>query len=116
MRFLVLLGGVDHFDNWDAADDEVRARFLRDYNRFAEAVRQHGDIVVGDALHRPENARCVQPGADRLVTDGPFAETVEQIGGFYVIDLPDPETAVELAKLLPREHRVEVRPTLGVQV
>jgi hypothetical protein len=50
------------------------------------------------------------------VTDGPFAETVEQIGGFYVIDLPDLETAVECAKLLPREHRVEVRPTLGVQV
>ena len=48
--------------------------------------------------------------------DGPFAETVEQIGGFYVVDLPDLETAVELAKLLPQEHLVEVRPTVGVEV
>jgi hypothetical protein len=116
MRFLVLLGGVDHFDNWDAADADVRARFLRDYNAFGEAVRRLGDIVAGDALHRPETARSVQPGVARLVTNGPFAETVEQIGGFYVIDLPDLETAVECAKLLPREHRVEVRPTLGIQV
>jgi len=116
MHLLVLLGGADHFDNWDAADDEVRARFFRDYNAFAEAVRQRGDIVVGDALDRPEAARCVQPGAARVVTDGPFAETVEQIGGFYLIDLPDLETAVELAKLLPQEHRVEIRPTLGIEV
>lgn len=96
-----------------------RDRFLRDYKRFADAVRQNGQIIVGDALHRPENARCVQPNTDRtarLVTDGPFAETAEQIGGFYVIDLPDLQTAVELAKLLPQEHRVEVRPTLDIQV
>ena len=116
MRFLVLLGGVDHFDSWDAADDEVRARHFRDYRAFANAVRQRGDIVVGDALARPEAARCVQPGAARAVSDGPFAETVEQVGGFYVIDLPDLGTAVEVAKLLPQEHRVEVRPTLGVEV
>jgi len=116
MHFLVLLGGADHFDNWDAADDELRARFFRDYNAFADAVRQRGDIVVGDALDRPETARSVQPGAARVVTDGPFAETVEQIGGFYLIDLPDLETAVELAKLLPQEHRVEIRPTLGIEV
>jgi hypothetical protein len=116
MRFLVLLGGVDHFDNWEAADEELRSRHFRAYRAFADAVRQRGDLVAGDALHRPETARCVQPGAERRVTAGPFAETVEQIGGFYLIDLPDLETAVELAKLLPLEHRVEIRPTLGVDV
>jgi hypothetical protein len=116
MRFLVLLGGVGHFDNWDAAGDELRARYFRDYRAFADAVRRRGDLVVGDALTRPESARCVQPGAARLVSAGPFAETAEQIGGFYVIDLPDFETAVELAKLLPQEHRVEIRPALGIQV
>jgi hypothetical protein len=116
MRFLVLLGGPDHFDKWDAADDELRARYFRDYRAFSDAVRQRGDIVVGDALTRPEAARCVQPGATRVVADGPFAETSEQIGGFYVVDLPDLDTAVELAKLLPQEHRVEVRPALGIDV
>ena len=116
MRFLVLLGGPDHFDEWDAADDELRARHFRDYRAFSDAVRRHGDIVVGDALTRPEAARTVQPGLARVVGDGPFAESVEQVGGFYVIDLPDMDTAVELARLLPQEHRVEVRPTLGIDV
>jgi hypothetical protein len=116
MRFLVMLGGVDHFDNWDAAGEDLRARYFRDYRAFADAVRERGDIVVGDALTRPEAARCVQPGAGRVVTEGPFVETVEQIGGFYVIDVPDFDTAVEAARLLPQEHRVEVRQTLGIEV
>ena len=116
MNFLVLLGGVDHFDRWDAADDELRARSLGDYSAFAHAVRERGSIVVGDALHRPETARTVQPGTSRIVTDGPFAEAVEQLGGFYVIDVPDLGTAVALASLLPRECAVEVRPMLGIQV
>ncbi len=58
----------------------------------------------------------MQPGADRPVTDGPFTETVEQLGGFYLIDVADLDTAVELAALLPREYTVEVRPTLEVEV
>ena len=77
---------------------------------------QRGTLIVGDALHRPETARTLRPGTERLVTDGPFSETKEQIGGFYVIDVPDMAAAVELAALLPREYTVEVRPTLGVTV
>ena len=50
------------------------------------------------------------------MTDGPYAETKEQLGGFYVVDLPDLATAVEIAALLPREYTVEVRPTLGIEV
>lgn len=116
MRFLVLLAEKDHFDNWDAADDARRDRTVGDYRAFARAVRQRGILVVGDALHRPEEARTVQPDAGRSVTDGPYAETVEQLGGFYLVDLPDLATAVECAALLPREYTVEVRPTLGVEV
>jgi hypothetical protein len=116
MHFLVLLAGVDHFDSWEAADDAVRDRSFRDYRAFADAVRERGAIVIGDALQRPETARSVRRGESRLVTDGPYAETVEQLAGFYLVDLPDLETAVELARLLPRECVVEVRPTLGIEV
>jgi|SRR6476661_5515798 hypothetical protein len=116
MHFLVLLGGDGHFDGWEAASKEIRDRSLRDYNAFANAVRERGSLIVGDALHRPETARSVQSGEDRMVTDGPFAEATEQIGGFYLIDVPDLDIAVELAKLLPRECNVEVRPTLGIHV
>jgi hypothetical protein len=116
MRFLVLLTEEDHFEKWDTADDALRDRVIADYNAFGDAVRQRGTLVVGDALGRPETARTLRPGVEPMVTDGPFAETKEQIGGFYLVDLPDLSTAVELAALLPREYTVEVRPTLGVTV
>jgi hypothetical protein len=116
MRFLVLLASKDHFDTWDNADDVLRDRVIGDYNAFGDAVRQCGTLVVGDALGRPETARSLRPGDERVVTDGPFAETKEQIGGFYLIDAPNLAKAVELAGLLPREYTIEVRPTLGVTV
>lgn len=116
MRFLVLMAEEDSFAKWEKADDALRERVVGDFNAFAEAVGQRGTIVAGDALDRPEAARSVQPGVERTVTDGPFAETVEQLGGFYVIDVPDLSTAVELATLLPREYTVEVRPTLEIDI
>lgn len=115
-HFLVLMAEDGHFDKWESADDALRERVYADFQAFSEAVRARGEIVAGDALDRPEAARTVQPGADRPVTEGPFTETVEQLGGFYLIDVPDLDTAVELAALLPREYTVEVRPTLEVQV
>jgi hypothetical protein len=116
VRFLVLMAEADHFDKWEDADDALRERVYADFRAFSEAVRSRGEIVAGDALDRPESARSVGAGAERPVTDGPFAETVEQLGGFYLIDVPDLDAAVELAALLPREYTVEVRPTLEVMV
>jgi len=116
VRFLVLLAEKDHFDLWENADDDYRQRCFDDYNAFANAVRERGKLVFGDALHRPDAARTIQPDGPRTVTDGPYAETVEQLGGFYVVELPDHDTAVELARLLPREYTVEVRPMLEVEV
>jgi hypothetical protein len=116
MRFLVLLASVDHFDNWDASNADDRERYFHDYRAFANAVRACGRVIAGDALQRPGNARTLQPGEARMVTEGPFAETIEQLGGFYLIDVPDLDTAVAAAKLLPREYLIEVRPALGVTV
>ena len=45
-----------------------------------------------------------------MVTDGPYAETVEQLGGFYLVELPDLDAAVEAARLLPSAYTIEVRP------
>jgi hypothetical protein len=116
VRFLVLMAEADHFDRWEASDDAHRERVYADFRAFSEAVGARGSIVAGDALDRPGTARTVQPGAERALTDGPFAETVEQVGGFYLIDVPDLDAAVEVAALLPQEYTVEVRPTLEVMV
>lgn len=113
MRFLVLLAEADHFDTWDALGPEDRQRAIDDYNAFGDAVRAQGTLIVGDALHRPERARTLRQGQ---VTDGPYAETKEQLGGFYLVDLPDLDTALEIAAFLPREYTVEVRSTLDIEV
>lgn len=116
MRFVLLMAEDGHYDKWDAADEALRERVVSDFQAFDAAVAERGSVVGGDALGRPETARTVRPGADRPVTDGPFAETVEQIGGFYVIDVESIDVAVELAALLPREYSVEVRPVLEVEL
>ncbi|QCW52620.1 transcription initiation protein [Nocardioides dongxiaopingii] len=116
-RFLLLMAEAGHFDAWDAADDALRDRVVADFQAFDRAVRERGAVVGGEALSRPETARTVRPaGADdvRPVTAGPFAETVEQLGGFYLVDVPDLAAAVELATLLPREYAVEVRECVDV--
>jgi hypothetical protein len=114
VKFLLLMAEADHFDKWERADDELRQRVYADFGAFDEAVRARGEVVGGEALDRPDAARRVGPGGDRPVTDGPFAETVEQLGGFYLIDVPDLDTATELAALLPQEYVVEVRPVVDV--
>lgn len=105
----------DHFGKWERADAALRDRVTADFEAFAAAVAERGKIVAGEALAHPRTARTVRPGVDRPVSDGPFAETVEQLGGFYLIDAPDRAVALELAAMLPREYAVEVRDVLDVE-
>jgi hypothetical protein len=108
MKFLVLLTEEDSFDRWDAATDVERAAMLGQLEAFSTAVAERGTLLAGEALQRPDRARTRRPGG--VVTEGPFAETVEQVGGFYHVDLPDLDTAVDLVRLMPDAWTVEVRP------
>ena len=113
----VLIGEPDHYDNWDASSEDQQQQVFDHFRAFTEAVRKRGNLVAGEALDRPSSAftarRDSQP---RLVTDGPFTETSEQICGFYVADLPNEASARELVLLLPAGYSVEVRhcPDVGV--
>ena len=72
-----------------------------------------GTFVFGGALHGPEAASVVRPQAgDPLVTDGPFIESKEQIGGFYIIDADDQDDALVWARKVAdaTNHPIEVRP------
>jgi hypothetical protein len=116
-RYLILLAEPDHFARWDAADDAEQERVFADYRAFTAAVRERGRFRGGEALAHPREARTLRPvGEGRRVTEGPYAETVEQLGGFYLVELPDFATAMEVAALLPREYHVEVRECLDVGV
>lgn len=116
MKFVLLMAEEDHFAKWDAADEATRERVIADFEAFDAAVAERGSVVGGEALSRPTESRTVRPGPDRAVTDGPFAETVEQIGGFYIIEVDSMDVAVELAALLPREYTIEIRPVAEVPV
>ena len=100
----------DHFESWESATEQEQQAFFDGLAAFTAAVRERGEVLLGEALDRPERARTVRGGK---VTHGPYAETVEQLGGFYLVDLPTQAAAVEAARLL-RVPSVEVRPILEV--
>ncbi|GGI08207.1 hypothetical protein GCM10007368_20010 [Isoptericola cucumis] len=108
----MLLTQPDHYERWDAMERTERDEFFAGLTRFADAVAERGSVVAGEGLAHHAQARTLGPGPDRTVTDGPFAEAAEQLGGFYLVDLPDLGTAVELARLLPDQITVELRPAV----
>jgi hypothetical protein len=108
VKFLVLMAEQDHFDRWEAASEQQQQAFFDGLADFTAAVRERGQVVFGEALARPDRAVTVRGGS---ATQGPYAETVEQVGGFYVVDLPSQDEAIEAARLL-RIAAVEVRPIL----
>jgi hypothetical protein len=116
MRFLVLAAEEDSFAKWDAMSEGERGAHFSAMEQFAEAVTERGSMLEGGALDRPEATRTVRPGDGpaRTVTEGPFAETIEQLGGFWLVELPDLEVAVQVAKLLPATYSVEVRPLVDM--
>ena len=84
---------------------------------YVETLRADGHLVLTNALQSARTASTVRVrGGKRMVTAGPFAETREQIGGFFLIDAKDFEEAVELASRWPsaRLGTIEVRPIVDV--
>ena len=102
------------YENEDAyvnATPEVWQTAMEAHNRFAGQVGEHGGKMVGgNALQPTATATSIR---DDVVTDGPFAETKEALGGFYLIEARDLDHALEIAKLCPAPYGgVEVRPVM----
>ncbi len=115
MKFLVIMSETDHYDRWAALTDADRADVFAAFDKYAAAVAERGEVLAGEGLAHPMEARTLQPGSGeaRRVTDGPYAETAEQIGGFFLVDLPDREAAISTARLLPEAFSIEVRPVVA---
>jgi hypothetical protein len=81
---------------------------------YHRSVIESGALVDSNVLESFETATSVEVAAsgERIVTDGPFAETREYLGGYYILDLPDLDAAIDWAKRCPFNHtgRVEIRP------
>ena len=110
MKFLVLMAERDHFDRWDASSDAEQQAVFDCFKAFGDAVRERGSVIGGEGLDHPKSARTLNPGPDRTVTDGPYAETVEQLTGFYVVESDDLDDLLEVCGVLAgAEGAVEVR-------
>jgi hypothetical protein len=96
-----------------AANDEVMATELAAYGAFTAEARDRNQYVAGEALEPTTTATSVRVRDGQVVvTDGPFAETKEALGGFYLLDCRDLDEAIEMAAKIPAAKRgtIEVRP------
>ena len=117
MKYALLIYGDD--SAWvDLPDEEkakLRAEEMPAWVALFEELGKADPNVSGHELDGRKTAKCVRVEDDeRLVTDGPFAETKESIGGVFVMDLPDLDEAIRVASLIPtaRHGSIEIRPIL----
>jgi hypothetical protein len=109
---MLILIGEEGWDQ-DISPEDMQAELQR-WQDYGDALVAAGAHVASDALQESATAKTVRVGSDeRLVTDGPFAESKEQVGGFYVIDVADEAEALEWAKKVPVSGgAIEVRPVM----
>ncbi|KPM53731.1 hypothetical protein CcI49_10870 [Frankia sp. CcI49] len=97
----------------DVLTEEEKAAVGDGHSRLIEAMKKSGELITGLALVDPAQAAVVAVrDSQRVVTDGPFVESKEYLGGFYLIDVENKERAIELAAQIP-DAAIE---GLGVEV
>jgi hypothetical protein len=108
-KYLVLI--YEDETSYATASPDVMAEVMAEHDAFSAGVEGLGATIVGgEALQPTAMATSVRSSE---VTDGPFVETKEALGGYYVIDAPDLDTALAVAKTVPaRFGGVEVRPVM----
>ncbi len=111
MEYLALIHGDESV--WEGMTEAERGAAYEQYGEFAEAARAAGVLVGGEELGSTASATTVRVRDDqRLVTDGPYAEVKEALGGFFILDCASFDDAIAWAARIPAaEHgAVEVRP------
>ncbi|MGQ0682888.1 YciI family protein [Bradyrhizobium sp.] len=96
-------------------DPAARQKMSAEYGEFTQSIIQSGHFKAGDALQPSTTATTVRVRDGKmLTTDGPFAETREQLGGYYLVEAKDLDMALGLAARIPgaREGSIEVRPIM----
>jgi hypothetical protein len=114
VKALVLMAATE--GGWDAATAEQRQEVMDAHTAFHKAVAERATMLAGEALAESAAGRTLRHvGGQPLVTDGPYAEGVEQLGGFYLLEADSSELVVDLCRLLPPSYAVEVRPVIEIE-
>jgi hypothetical protein len=118
MKYILLLN--DEEKRWATMPSDVMQREMGAYQAYTKALEEAGVYAGGDRLEGSTTAATVRVGADGRTTvlDGPYPETKEQLGGFYIIEVPDMDSAIAWAARCPcaSSGTVEVRPIAPMPV
>ena len=112
MKYMLLIYGDEH-----ALSETERKDCYAESTQLAHDLNANGQYVAANPLHPTAMATSVRVrNGKRLVTDGPFAETREQLGGYFLIDAKDLDEAIAVAARIPmaRKSTVEVRPVVEI--
>jgi hypothetical protein len=115
MQYMLLI--YDDQKIWNDMSPDERGRMHRDYMDFTQAIKASGHLRGGDALQPTTTATTVRVrGGKTQTTDGPFAETKEQLGGYYLIEAKDLDEATQIATRIPssRIGSIEIRPVVDM--
>jgi hypothetical protein len=113
MRYLCLI--YENEKAWESKPQAELEAVMGEYFAFTEGIKNNGKLVAGEALQPTATATSVRVRNGKIsTTDGPYAETKEQLGGFYLIDAKDLNDAIQVAAKIPgaRDGTVEVRPVV----
>jgi hypothetical protein len=114
MKYFVLLAGFGEQKPWDELTAEEQEDQMAQLGAFDEACtgRPGVEILSEAPLGDGSTATTLRTrGGEMTITDGPFAEAAEQIGGYYLVDAPDLDTLIELCRILP-PYDIDIRPVL----
>ncbi|HEV8509576.1 MAG TPA: YciI family protein [Gemmatimonadales bacterium] len=113
MRYLCLIYEDEKW--WEKASKDDMQKGMAEYTAFTESIKKSGAYVGGEALQPTTTAASVRVRNGKIsTTDGPYVETKEQLGGYYLIKAKDLNDAVQVAARIPgaRHGTVEVRPIM----
>src|SRR5262245_22888289 len=111
MKYMMLIYGPEA--SWGQMTDAERQKVMGEYRKLSEDLKASGHYVAGSELQPVAAATSVRVrDGKRLLTDGPFAETREQLGGYYLVEAKDLDEALGIAERIPsvRFGTIEVRP------
>lgn len=117
MKYFVLLAGEDREAGpWEDQTAEQQEAEMAKHGAFGEACAERPGVEMlgGEALGDGSMATTLRTiDGELTITDGPFAEAAEQIGGYYLVEAPDLDTIVDLCRILPA-YDIDIRPVLDI--
>ena len=113
MKYLCLI--YDEEKKLEKMSKEEGDKFMGEYFAFTDGIKKSGQHVASEALQPINTATTIRMRNGKLsTTDGPFAETKEQLGGFYLVEAKDLNEAIQVASKIPsvRTGSIEIRPVV----